>query len=44
MKTLSDRLLHDAVVEKIWKRDPSTWNAAPGSADAKSIEITARVA
>jgi len=38
MKTLSDRLLHDAVVEKIWKRDPSTWKAAPGSADAKSIE------
>ena len=38
MKTLSDRLLHDAVVEKIWKRDPSTWGAAPGSADAKSIE------
>ena len=38
MKTLSDRLLHDAVVEKIWKHDPSTWKAAPGSADAKSIE------
>lgn len=38
MKTLSDRLLHDAVVENIWKRDPSTWNAAPGSDDAKSIE------
>ena len=38
MKTLSDRLLQDAVVEKIWKRDPSTWNAAPDSADARSIE------
>ena len=38
MKTLSDRLLQDAVVEKIWKRDPSTWKAAPGSADARSIE------
>ena len=37
MKTLSDRLLHDAVVENIWKRDPATWKAAPGSADAKSI-------
>jgi glucose-6-phosphate isomerase len=35
--TLADRLLNDAVVEKIWKRDPSTWKAAPGSADAKSI-------
>src|SRR5688500_1313389 len=37
MKTLSDRLLHDDVIERIWKRDPSVWNAAPGSADEKSI-------
>ena len=37
MKALSDRLLQDAVVEKIWQRDPSAWNAAPGSADAQSI-------
>ena len=37
MKQLSDRLLHDAIVEKIWKRDPSAWKAAPGSADEKSI-------
>ena len=37
MKTLSDRLLHDHVIERIWKRDPSVWAAAPGSADEKSI-------
>ena len=37
MKALSDRLLQDAVVEKIWKRDPAVWQAAPGSADAQSI-------
>ena len=37
MKALADRLLADAVVERIWKRDVSTWNAAPGSADARSI-------
>lgn len=37
MKALSDRLLHDAVVEKIWKRDSSVWAATPGSADARSI-------
>ena len=37
MPTLSDRLLHDHTVEKIWKRDPSAWNAAPGSADEASI-------
>lgn len=34
---LSDRLLHYKVVEKIWKRDPSAWSAAAGSADARSI-------
>jgi glucose-6-phosphate isomerase len=35
---LSDRLLHERVVEKIWDRDPSAWHAAPESADARSIE------
>jgi transaldolase/glucose-6-phosphate isomerase len=35
---LSDRLLHDKTVERIWARDPETWGAAPGSADARSIE------
>ncbi|MBA2302603.1 MAG: glucose-6-phosphate isomerase [Acidobacteria bacterium] len=35
--TLADRLLLDAVVEKIWQRDPSAWAAAPGSPDAASI-------
>jgi transaldolase / glucose-6-phosphate isomerase len=35
---LSDRLLHDKVVEKIWQRDPGAWAAAAGSADARSIE------
>jgi glucose-6-phosphate isomerase len=34
---LSDRLLHDAVVEKIWSRDPAVWKASAGSADARSI-------
>jgi glucose-6-phosphate isomerase len=34
---LADRLLHDKVVERIWKRDPSTWRAAPGSDDERSI-------
>ena len=37
MKTLADRLLADRVVEKIWSRDVSAWNATPGSADARSI-------
>ena len=37
MKTLSDRLLHDNIIERIWKRDPTVWNAAPASADEKSI-------
>lgn len=35
---LSDRLLHQKVVEKIWNRDPSAWNASPGADDARSIE------
>ena len=37
MKPLSDRLLNDHIIEKIWKRDPSAWHAAPGSAEEKSI-------
>ena len=37
MKALSERLLQNAVVEKIWKRDPSVWNAAADSTDAQSI-------
>ena len=37
MKTLADRLLADNIVERIWKRDIAVWNAAPGSADARSI-------
>ena len=35
---LADRLLDDRIVERIWKRDPSTWRAAPGSADERSIQ------
>jgi glucose-6-phosphate isomerase len=35
---LSDQLLRDKVVERIWKRDPSAWHAAPGSADERSIQ------
>ena len=38
MKTVSDRLLEQGTVERIWKRDPAAWQAAPGSADWKSIE------
>ena len=38
MKTLADQLLRDHIVDKIWKREISAWGAAPGSADAKSIE------
>ena len=37
MKTLADRLLHEHIVDKIWKRDPSAWGAAEGTADAQSI-------
>ena len=36
--TLADRLLHDKVIEQIWNRDPGAWSAAPGGADARSIE------
>jgi len=35
---LADVLLRDRVVSRIWDRDISTFGAAPGSADAKSIE------
>jgi hypothetical protein len=38
MKALTDRLLEEGVVDRIWKRDPAAWGAAPGSADARSIE------
>jgi len=34
----ADALLHDHVVRRIWDRDISVWRAAPGSADARSIE------
>ena len=34
----ADTLLQDHVVGRIWDRDISAWGAAPGSADAKSIE------
>jgi glucose-6-phosphate isomerase len=35
---LSDRMLHERIVERIWQRDPAAWGAAPASADARSIE------
>lgn len=35
---LLDQLLHDRVVSRIWAREIGAWNAAAGSADAKSIE------
>lgn len=35
---LAEALLTDRIVSRIWDRDISTWGAAPGSADAKSIE------
>jgi glucose-6-phosphate isomerase len=34
---LANRLLHDHVVSRIWKRDISVWNAAPDSDAARSI-------
>ena len=34
---LSERLLHDRVVQRIWGRDVSVWGAAADSADARSI-------
>jgi glucose-6-phosphate isomerase len=34
---LSEALLQQNIVERIWSRDPSVWNAAPGSADEQSI-------
>jgi glucose-6-phosphate isomerase len=35
---LADRFIHDRVVTRIWDRDIRVWQAAPGSADATSIE------
>jgi glucose-6-phosphate isomerase len=37
-RALADRLIADRVVTRIWNRDISVWHAAPGSADAQSIE------
>jgi glucose-6-phosphate isomerase len=34
---LSDRLLHERVIQRIWERDCSVWGANPDSADARSI-------
>ena len=34
----ADALIRDHVVRRIWDRDIGVWGAAPGSADAKSIE------
>ena len=34
---LSDQLLSDRVVERIWARDPLVWSAQPGSPEAASI-------
>jgi glucose-6-phosphate isomerase len=34
---LSDKLLADRVVERIWERDPTVWGAAAGTADAEAI-------
>ena len=37
-RALSDRFLADSVISRIWDRDISVWGAAPGSADATSIQ------
>ncbi len=34
----ADALIREQAVRRIWDRDISVWKAAPGSADAKSIE------
>jgi glucose-6-phosphate isomerase len=36
-RALANRFIEDRVVTRIWDRDISVWNAAPGSADARSI-------
>ena len=36
---LAETLIHDRTVPRIWNRDVGVWGAAPGSADAKSIEL-----
>ena len=33
-----DTLVHDHTVQRIWARDISVWRAAPGSAEARSIQ------
>ena len=35
---VADTLIHEHVVARIWDRDIGVWRAAPGSAEAKSIE------
>jgi glucose-6-phosphate isomerase len=35
---LADAFIHDRIVSRIWDRDITVWAAAPGSADARSIE------
>jgi glucose-6-phosphate isomerase len=35
---LIDKFVSDRIVSRIWDRDISVWGAAPGSAEAKSIE------
>ncbi len=35
---LANRLIQDHVVSRVWDRDISVWQAAPGSAAARSIE------
>ncbi len=37
LATLTDHFLQNRVVTRIWDRDPTVWNAAPGSADERSI-------
>jgi hypothetical protein len=37
-RALADRFIHDRVVTRIWDRNIRVWQAAPGSADAQSIE------
>ena len=37
-RAVADRFLAERVATRIWERDLSVWQAAPGSADAKSIQ------
>jgi glucose-6-phosphate isomerase len=34
----ADTFIHDHTVQRLWDRDISVWRAAPGNADAKSIQ------